>query len=69
MGGGGVRVGVRAGLGRWIWMLVKGSQTVRIKEEHGAARLSKAGDLGLCFLIFPLSAVSRNVMQHLEDAQ
>lgn len=48
----GVRVGVRAGLGRWIWMLVKGSQTVRIKEEHGAARLRKARDLGLNFYLF-----------------
>lgn len=54
-GGGGVgevRVGVRAGLGRWIWMLVKGSQTGRIKEEHGAARLRKARDLGLNFYSF-----------------
>lgn len=30
-------------------MLAKGSQTVRIKEEHGAARLRKARDLGLNF--------------------
>lgn len=26
--------GSEAGLGRWIWMLVKGSQTVRIKEKQ-----------------------------------
>lgn len=51
-GRGGVGVGVGAGLGRWIWMLVKGSQTVRIKEEHGAARLRKARDLGLNFYLF-----------------
>lgn len=26
--------GSEAGLGRWIWMLVKGSQTVRIKGKQ-----------------------------------
>lgn len=26
--------GSEAGLGRWIWMLVRGSQTVRIKEKQ-----------------------------------
>lgn len=51
-------------------MLVKGSQTVRIKEEHGAARLSKARDLGLYFLFIFLFffAVSRNVTHRFYDA-
>lgn len=37
----------RGGLGleRWIWMLVKGSQTVRIKENQWAARLRKVSGI------------------------
>lgn len=63
-GGWGVRVGVRAGLGRWIWMLAKGSQTVRIKEEHGAARLRKARDLGLKIFIYFSFFLPFRGMQH-----
>lgn len=31
---GGVGEGGKPGLVKWIWMLVKGSQTVRIKENQ-----------------------------------
>lgn len=34
-----------AGLGRWIWMLVKGSQTVRIKGKQWAVRLKNASEI------------------------
>lgn len=45
-------------------MLAKGSQTVRIKEEHGAARLRKARDLGLNFLFFFSFFLPFHGMQH-----
>lgn len=37
--------GGEPGLERWIWMLVKGSQMVRIKENQWAARLRKASGI------------------------
>lgn len=37
--------GSEPGLGRWIWMLVKGSQTMRIKGNQWAVRLRKASEI------------------------
>lgn len=45
-------------------MLAKGSQTVRIKEEHGAARLRKARDLGLKIFIYFSFFLPFRGMQH-----
>lgn len=45
-------------------MLAKGSQTVRIKEEHGAARLREARDLGLNFFIYFSFFLPFHGMQH-----
>lgn len=40
-----LRRGSKPGLERWIWMLAKGSQTVRIKGNQRAVRLRKASGI------------------------